>query len=174
MGRTDIELIQLTPAEVQGVLVSGVLLECRGDSCAVGDLVPEVVARCAMEGYRSGRDWFWCAPRLFCDASLRLIVGSGCFKGSPVEDSVEIGYGVAEAHEGKGYASAGVARMVEEAFARGGVDAVTAETSVHNPASQRVLEKNGFVRIGQREDPEDGRLTQWRCDRIARPLPTGS
>ena len=170
MERKDIQLIQLTPAAVQDILSGVVLLECREHLCAAGDLVPDVVARYAMEGHRSGRDWFWCAPRLFCDASLRLIMGSGFFKASSAPNTVEIGYGVAEAHEGKGYASAGVARMVEEAFAHG-VDAVTAETSIHNPASQRVLEKNGFRRIGQREDKEDGLLTQWRRSRVVRPAP---
>ncbi|MEN6335959.1 MAG: GNAT family N-acetyltransferase [Phycisphaerales bacterium] len=156
------QLIQPTVAEVSDILAGTALLECRGYSCAAGDLIPEVVAKCAMDGHQAGHDWFWCAPRLFCDTSLGLIVGSGCFKGAPVLNQVEIGYGVAEAHEGKGYASAGVARMVEEAFAHGGINAVIAETSVNNPASQRVLEKNGFTRTGQREDPEDGLLIQWR------------
>lgn len=167
MGHHDVQLISLTPAEVRSILSGETLLECRGYPCASGDLVPEVVAKLAIEGHRSGLDWFWFAPRLFCDAALGLIVGSGCFKGAPVLSRVEIGYGVAQTHEGKGYASAGVARMVDEAFAHGGVEAVTAETSVSNPASQRVLEKNGFTRTGRREDPEDGQLIQWRHDSAA-------
>lgn len=166
-GRID--LIQMTVAEVESILAGVAMLACRGHRCAAPDLIPEIVARTAMDGHRTGRGWFWCAPRLFCDVSLRLIVGSGCFKDSPIPNTVEIGYGVAEAHEGKGYASAGVACMVEEAFAHGGAGAIFAETSVHNPASQRVLEKNGFVRTGEREDPEDGPLTQWRCSRIVKP-----
>lgn len=161
----QVYLIQLTLKEVQDILSGVTLRECQGYPCAAVDLVPEIVARSAMQGHDSGQDWFWCAPRLFCDASLKLIIGSGCFKGAPVCGIVEIGYGVAEACEGKGYATAGVARMIEEAFAYGGVEAVAAETSVHNPASQRVLEKNGFHQVGQREDPEDGPLIQWRCGR---------
>lgn len=164
MEHSDIELIQLTMAEVRTILADGALTECRGYPCAASDLVPDVVAKYAMDGYGSGKDWFWFAPRLFCDASLGLIVGSGCFKGEPSQNAIEIGYGVVEAYEGRGYASAGVARMVEEAFAHGGVEAVTAETSVHNPASQRVLEKNGFQQTGRREDPEDGHLIQWKRD----------
>ncbi len=164
MEQGDIVLIRLTPREVQDILSGIPMRECRGYPCAAGNLVPGVVACCAMEGYHAGQDWFWCAPRLFCHTSQRLIVGSGCFKGSPVCGIVEIGYGVAGAYEGKGYASAGVARLVEEAFTHGGVDAVIAETSVHNPASQRVLEKNGFHRFGQRDDREDGLLAQWRRD----------
>lgn len=166
MGHRDIQLMQMTPEEVEGILLDAVMLECRGNPCAASDLVPGVVAKSSLETYRAGQDWFWCAPRLFCDASLRSIVGSGCFKGSPVEGQVEIGYGVAETEEGKGYATAGVACMVEEAFSHGGVGAVIAETSIHNPASQRVLEKNGFRQIGERQDPEDGPLIRWQRDRI--------
>jgi GNAT superfamily N-acetyltransferase len=169
MENGRIELIRMTVPEIENILAGVAMLECRGHRCAAPDLIPEIVARTAMDGHRTGRDWFWCAPRLFCDVSLRLIVGSGCFKDSPVPNTVEIGYGVAESHEGRGYASAGVARMVEEAFAHGGVDAVLAETSIHNPASQRVLEKNGFHRVGQREDSEDGLLIQWRRSRTVTP-----
>jgi len=165
MEQGDIDLIRLTPTEVQDILSGIPMRECRGYPCAAGDLVPVVVARCAMDGYHAGQDWFWCAPRLFCHKSQRLIVGSGCFKGAPVEGTVEIGYGVALSCESRGFASACVARMVEEACAQGGVDAVTAEASVHNPASQRVLEKNQFYRTGERNDPEDGLLSQWRRDR---------
>ncbi len=169
MEREGIDLIRLTPTEVQGILSGLPMRECRGYLCAAGDLVPAVVARCAMEGYQAGHDWFWYAPRLFCHQSQRLIVGSGCFKGAPVEGVVEIGYGIAISCEGRGYASACVGRMVEEAFTHGGLDAVIAETSVHNPASQRVLEKNEFHRIGERNDPEDGPLTRWRRDRSVLP-----
>ena len=45
-----------------------------------------------------------------------------------------------------------------------GHDGLTAGTSVDNPGSQRVLEKNGFVRTGTREDPEDGTLITWAID----------
>jgi RimJ/RimL family protein N-acetyltransferase len=35
---------------------------------------------------------------------------------------------------------------------------------VDNPGSQRVLEKNGFVPDGTRDDPEDGPLRLWAID----------
>ena len=50
--------------------------------------------------------------------------------------------------------------MIAELRARG-LDPI-AETSVENRASQRVLERNGFVRCGERVDPEDGVLVAWR------------
>ena len=72
----------------------------------------------------------------------------------------EIGYGVAPAHEGRGVMSAAIAALLP-ILAADGHAGLTAGTSVDNPGSQRVLEKNGFVRTGTREDPEDGALITW-------------
>ncbi len=74
---------------------------------------------------------------------------------------VEIGYGVAASREGRGFASAAVAALLPVLHARG-VRLATAETSVENPASQRVLERNGFSRVGERIDEEDGPLYLWQ------------
>ena len=76
-------------------------------------------------------------------------------------DIVEIGYGVAASRHGRGFASAGVAHLLTLLAGRG-VRTVRAETSVANPASQRVLERNGFDRTGERIDDEDGALHLWR------------
>jgi RimJ/RimL family protein N-acetyltransferase len=74
---------------------------------------------------------------------------------------VEIGYGIASSREGRGFASAALAALLPVLQARA-VRLVTAETSVDNPASQRVLERNGFVRWAERTDDEDGPLYCWR------------
>ena len=78
-----------------------------------------------------------------------------------VGDTVMIGYGVAASRRRRGAATRAVADLV--AWARGDhrVATVTAETSIHNAASQRVLEANGFARTGEREDEEDGALFCW-------------
>lgn len=80
-------------------------------------------------------------------------------------DEVEIGYGIASSRESRGFATGAVAALLPILQARD-VRLVTAETSVDNLASQRVLERNGFVRCGERTDEEDGALCCWR-----RPLP---
>jgi ubiquinone/menaquinone biosynthesis C-methylase UbiE len=161
----DIELIRLTRDEVRGALSSEGLRAIRGVRCAALDLLPEVVARSALERASGGEDWFWCAPRLFVDEALRLAVGSGAFKAAPNDGVVEIGYGVCEAHAGKGYATLGVSHLVAEAFSGSGTRHVLAETAAGNRASQRVLEKNGFRRVGSRDDPLDGTVSLWRRDR---------
>ncbi|PIB93967.1 GNAT family N-acetyltransferase [Caulobacter sp. FWC2] len=78
--------------------------------------------------------------------------------------SLMIGYGVAPTRWGRGAATRAVADLV--AWARGDdrVLALTAETSVDNPASQAVLARNGFLAVGEREDSEDGPLIVWRLE----------
>ena len=96
--------------------------------------------------------------------------GTACgllsYKAAPADGVVEIGYGVAPSWQGRGIASAGVAQAVRLAR-RDGLRALTAETAVDNVASRRVLERNAFRRTGERSDPEDGALIQWRIDLVA-------
>jgi len=72
----------------------------------------------------------------------------------------EIGYGIADSRQGRGHATSAVAALLPILRARG-VDGLTAETGVGNRPSQVVLERNGFVRTGERTDPEDGDLYLW-------------
>ena len=78
------------------------------------------------------------------------------------ERAIEIGYGVAASCRGRGIAGRAIADIVRWARADARVDAVTADTSVTNPGSQRVLERAGFARVGTRTDPEDGEMICWR------------
>ncbi len=59
-----------------------------------------------------------------------------------------IGYWVDSARNGRGLATAAVADVVEYAFGELALHRVEAATLVDNVPSQRVLEKNGFDRIG--------------------------
>lgn len=62
--------------------------------------------------------------------------------------STSIGYWVDPASAGRGLATAAVGEMLHRAFADLGLHRVEAGTLVHNAASQRVLERNGFTRYG--------------------------
>lgn len=79
-----------------------------------------------------------------------------------VGDTVMLGYGVAASRRNRGIATRAVAELL--VWARGDyrVSTVTAETTIGNTASHRVLEANGFERSGEREDEEDGPLICWR------------
>jgi [ribosomal protein S5]-alanine N-acetyltransferase len=62
--------------------------------------------------------------------------------------SAGLGYWVSAARNGRGLASAAVRNIKEIAFRELGLHRIEAGTLVHNAASQRVLERNGFARFG--------------------------
>jgi len=76
------------------------------------------------------------------------IVGSLAFKGLDEKGMVEIGYGINPGYEGKGLMTEAVTAVVRWASEQPGVLSVEAETEPDNIASQRVLEKAGFVPKG--------------------------
>lgn len=91
------------------------------------------------------------------------VVGMISFTKPGREGQFELGYGIVPSREGRGFTSAAVAALLAEAHHLP-IRRLTAETSVANPASQRVLEKNGFHQTGTRSDPEDGELLCWSYD----------
>lgn len=75
-------------------------------------------------------------------------IGELCFKGLSADGVAEIGYGISEENQNKGYATEAVKGVLEWAFSRPEVTAVEAETDSDNTASKRVLEKCGFALNG--------------------------
>lgn len=90
------------------------------------------------------------------ERSSGLTVGGVGFHREPVDGEVEIGYGIAPTARGRGIATESVDALVEVAR-RHGLRAVVAETDDGNVASERVLERTGFVQVRQ----GDG-VTMWR------------
>jgi ribosomal-protein-alanine N-acetyltransferase len=62
--------------------------------------------------------------------------------------SCNIGYWVSGDANGQGHATAAVAQMARVAFRELALHRIEAGTLLHNTGSQRVLEHNGFERIG--------------------------
>jgi RimJ/RimL family protein N-acetyltransferase len=84
----------------------------------------------------------------------RAVGGIG-FHGPPDEDGrVEVGYDLAEAARGNGYATEGLRALSAWALDRDGVTSVFARTEPENTASQAVIARAGFVRVAG-EDAED-------------------
>lgn len=75
-------------------------------------------------------------------------VGDLSFKGLNEDGSVEIGYGIKDEFQGRGYATEAVMAAVDWALKQTGVLRVEAEAEPDNTASQRVLAKCGFVLNG--------------------------
>lgn len=76
------------------------------------------------------------------------IAGSLSFKGLDENGVVEIGYGINPRYEGRGLMTEAVSAVVHWASQQPGVLSIEAETAPDNIASQRVLEKAGFVPSG--------------------------
>ena len=62
--------------------------------------------------------------------------------------SCNLGYWVSAARNGRGLATGAVRNIVREAFTELHLHRIEAGTLLHNVASQRVLERNGFARFG--------------------------
>ena len=62
--------------------------------------------------------------------------------------SCRVGYWVTPAFNGRGIATASLALLTEVAFTELSLHRIEAGTLVHNTASQRVLQRNGFERFG--------------------------
>ena len=75
-------------------------------------------------------------------------IGELCFKGLSADGIAEIGYGISEEYQNKGYATEAVKAVLDWAFAHTEVTAIEAETDPDNTASKRVLEKCGFALNG--------------------------
>ncbi|MEI9950201.1 MAG: GNAT family N-acetyltransferase [Pseudomonadota bacterium] len=104
----------------------------------------------------------------FIEPQVRALVGFGGFKGPPSSAGVvEVGYAIAPAFWGQGLATDAVTQMVQRAFADPTVRSVDAHTLGQANSSTRVLEKSGFQRIAEFNDPNDGPVWQWRRVRPA-------
>ncbi len=61
----------------------------------------------------------------------------------------EVGYALTTAWHGRGLMTRALGELVEDLFARTGLERIEARCAVDNVGSQRVLEKNGFAREGR-------------------------
>ena len=76
----------------------------------------------------------------------RTLVGSVGYKGPPSADgTVEVGYGIVDDHQRRGYATEAVDGLLARAFSVSSVRRVIAETLPELDASKGVLRKCGFT-----------------------------
>jgi ribosomal-protein-alanine N-acetyltransferase len=90
--------------------------------------------------------------RLIVEGDSGKLVGGVGFFGPPENGGVEIGYGVVGSREGRGYATEAVAAMVADATSDPLLTHIRAGVELSNPASIRVLEKNGFTEDSRNDD----------------------
>lgn len=98
-------------------------------------------------------------------ASNKLI-GSGGYKGGPTpEGTVEIGYEIAPNYRNRGLATEMAKGLIKNAFNDNRVKSVIAHTLGEENPSTRVLQKCGFIKVDEIDDPDDGLLWRWEFKR---------
>jgi RimJ/RimL family protein N-acetyltransferase len=122
---------------------------------------PEILAMLAGLAERVGADF---APASWLIVERGEVVGLCSITRPPADGCIDIGYGIAPSRQRRGIATRAIHAVVEWARAAPEVCAITAETAIDNIASRQVLARNGFQRVGERFDAEDGPLICWRCD----------
>jgi [ribosomal protein S5]-alanine N-acetyltransferase len=99
----------------------------------------------ALTDYRQGRN----LPQVILDDGAGIvgrITLNGIVRGPFL--SCSVGYWVSQSVTGRGVATAALREITAFAFGELGLHRIQAETLLDNFASQRVLERNGFARIG--------------------------
>lgn len=105
------------------------------------------------------RGWWTYFPIHKQDGKL---IGSGGYKGKPSADGmVELGYEIAPNYRNRGLATEMTMGLVEHAFNDERVKSVVAHTLGHENPSTHVLQKCGFEKIGEIDDPDDGLIWKW-------------
>jgi RimJ/RimL family protein N-acetyltransferase len=89
------------------------------------------------------------------------LVGSGAFKGGPVNNRVEIAYGTLERFRHRGIATMICKKLVDVALQQDPGVEVSARTLMQENFSVKVLRKNGFVLAGSVQDKDDGEVWEW-------------
>ncbi len=162
-----IELIPLTPqhflalldgADSYGKCFGHAPAEGLRDFIVSGDIDP---AFFQLLQIASGEDpWLW--GFAIVDKASGLSVGNAGFKGAPCEQGiVEIAYCVVPSFENRGIATRAAGKLVEFARLDARVRTILAHTLPEPNASTHVLSKNGFIKIGDIEDPTDGPIWRW-------------
>jgi [ribosomal protein S5]-alanine N-acetyltransferase len=95
--------------------------------------------------YKEGRN----LPQVILDDGARIvgrITLNGIVRGA--FQSCSVGYWVSQPVTSRGVATAALREVIRVAFGELGLHRIQAETLLDNVASQRVLERTGFARIG--------------------------
>lgn len=94
------------------------------------------------------------------------LIGSGGYKGKPTPDgTVELGYEIAPAFRNLGLATEMTRGLIENAFMDKRVKTILAHTLGHENPSTKVLQKCGFEKIQEINDPHDGLIWKWELKR---------
>lgn len=104
----------------------------------------------------------WTQGFAVVEGSTDSVIGTAGFKGPPDDEGiVEIAYGIVPDFEGQGVATEAAGSLVKFASGDSRIRMIRAHTLPESNASTRVLTKNGFVKIAELVDPDDGPVWRW-------------
>ncbi|MBX5205682.1 GNAT family protein [Rhizobium sp. NZLR1] len=152
-------IIELTAYDFDALLNGAAPADTRlvPDSAIAPPDVLEMLARIAAE---IGAEF---TPSAWMIVEDGEIVGLCSIIRAPENGELHIGYGIVPGRERRGYVTRAIGELLEWARKDPRVRLVSADTGVENIASQRALERNGFIRTGERIDPEDGQVICWQA-----------
>ncbi|RIV23987.1 N-acetyltransferase [Fibrisoma montanum] len=94
------------------------------------------------------------------------LIGCGGYKGKPTNDgTVELGYEIAPDYRNRGLATEMANGLIENAFKDERVKLIIAHTLGQDNPSTRVLQKCGFEKVEEINDPDDGLIWKWELKR---------
>ncbi len=128
------------------------------EDISVDDFLQEVIQTMVAHYQTAGFEPPWTG---YVGMENGLPVGVCAFKGPPAEGRVEMAYGTAPGHEGRGVATALARELLTIAKSTDHHLTVFAQTLPEENASTSILKKLGFTMIGSREHPEDGTVWEW-------------
>lgn len=120
--------------------------------------------RSRVAGDNDAFGWYvWYAVLRSNNDEPSTLVGGGGYHGPPDPAGiVEIGYSILPQFEGRGFASELVRGLVAHAFSAPDVRRMIAHTTSANIGSVKVLERNGFQRVGP---AAEAGLDEWARER---------
>ena len=108
------------------------------------------------------KDWWTYFPIYKQDNKL---IGSGGYKGKPTNEGiVELGYEIAPDYRNRGLATEMTKGLIENAFKDERVKSIIAHTLGQDNASTTVLQKCGFKKVEEINDPDDGLIWKWELE----------
>ena len=94
------------------------------------------------------------------------LIGSGGYKGKPTnEGQVELGYEITPNYRNRGLATEMTKGLIENALRDERVKSIIAHTLGQVHPSTKVLQKCGFEKVEEINDPDDGLIWKWELKR---------
>ena len=150
-------LIPATDATVSASLQGSEQLVAALEATVPASWPPDLLDRDALEWTLNwlrtpGNDPLWTMHWVVMQQP-RTLVGVAGYKGAPVDGTVELGYGVVSQFQRQGIATEATRALVRNAFCAADVVRVIAETLPGLAPSIGVLDKCGFVLVGEGSEP---------------------